>query len=351
MSVDLIRPDLVGMSTYVSSSTPGKIRLHINEVPWVRTEQLPVELNRYPDVEPQSNLEQELAKNYHVAPEELLLTRSADEGIDFVMRLFLRPGIDSIMQFPPAFLMYAFFARLHQASVISCSLEESDFRLNTELLRQLWQPHCKLIMLCSPNNPTGNLVDLETVATLCQEFAKRSIIVVDEAYVEFSKTVSATTLISSFDNLLVLRTLSKAHGLAGLRLGCVIGSAPLIKALRSIVPPFTFSSFVLETASRLLKNKSWVKRTVEDIVTFREALAAYLKNLSWVEKVYPSEANFILIKTKYAQAVHAWLEHHGILIRHFAGNPSMQDKLRITVGDATQNQALRTTLDSFSPHL
>ena len=349
MSVDLIRPDLVGMSTYVASSTHGKIRLHINEVPWAPTEEFPLSLNRYPDLEPQSHLEQELAEVYHVAPEELLLTRSADEGIDFVMRLFLRPGIDSIMQFAPAFSMYAFYAQLQQAAVISCPLEESDFGLNRELLRQLWKPHCKLIILCSPNNPTGNLIDLETVASVCQEFAKRSIVLVDEAYIEFSRAVSATTLINSFDNLLVLRTLSKAYGLAGLRLGSVIGSAPLMEALRGTVPPFTFSSLVLETASHLLKNKVWVKKTVENIVTFREKLAAYLKNFSWVEKVYPSEANFILIKTKHAQALYAWLEHHDILIRHFAGNPLMQDKLRITVGDALQNESLCRVLDSFRP--
>ncbi len=204
MSIDLIRPDLAGFSTYISSSTQGKIRLHINESPWSPTEELPchdlydiVGFNRYPDPEPQAQLEQELAEAYHVTPEELLLTRSADEGIDFVMRLFLRPGIDSIMQFPPTFSMYAFFARLQQATVISCPLDDSNFSLNGELLNQLWQPHCKLLMLCSPNNPTGNLVDLETVARLCQEFAKRSIIVVDEAYVEFSSAVSATTLINS----------------------------------------------------------------------------------------------------------------------------------------------------------
>jgi histidinol-phosphate aminotransferase len=148
----------------------------------------------------------------------------------------------------------------------------------------------------------------------------------------------------------VLRTLSKAHGLAGLRLGCVMGSTPLIQRLRAIVPPFTFSSLVLEKASRLLKNKSWVKTTVKNVVLFREELAAYLKNFSWIEKVYPSEANFILIKTKQALNVSSWLDQHGILIRHFTGNPLMQDKLRITVGDALQNQSLLAALDSFQPH-
>jgi histidinol-phosphate aminotransferase len=350
MSIDLIRPDLVGMTTYVTTSTHGKTRLHINESPWAPVEGLAVSLNRYPDLEPQSKLEQLLAEVYKVNPENLLLTRSADEGIDFVMRLFLRSGIDSIMQFPPAFFMYSFYARLQQADVISCPLKETDFSLDLELLHQLWKPYCKLLMLCSPNNPTGNLIDLKTIAELCKEFTRRSIVVVDEAYIEFANTVSATSLINTFDNLLVLRTLSKAYGLADLRLGCVIGSAPLIQALRSTVPPFLFSSFVLEKAFCILKNESWIKTTVENIVTYREELQTYLKTYSWVEKVYPSKANFVFIKTKHALSVFSWLEKHNILVRHFKGNPLMHDKLRITVGDTFQNEALCAALSSFQPH-
>jgi histidinol-phosphate aminotransferase len=406
MSIDLVRPELVGMTTYITTPTHGKTRLHLNESPWIPTEEFSVFLepvfkvtvadqgqgilsaqrqntlnvldgasteatkpfatsvdcenrflNRYPDLEPQSQLEQALAEIYYVNPENLLLTRGADEGIDFIMRLFLQPGIDSIMQFPPAFLMYAFYARMQQANVICCPLKDTDFSLDLELLDQLWQPHCKLIMLCSPNNPTGNLIDLEMIASLCQKYERRAIIVVDEAYVEFAQnrysnsteTVSATSLINSFDNLLVLRTLSKAYGLAGLRLGSVIGPAPLIQALRSITPPFTFSSLVIERALRVLKNASWIKTAVENIVMFREELQVSLRTFSWVEKVYPSEANFIFLKTKQAHSVSSWLEKNNILVRHYNGNPLLDDKLRITVGDRLQNEALLLALRSFQP--
>lgn len=346
-ALDLVRPDLAGIPNYLASSTKEKIRLHINESPWKPLEAYTLPLNRYPDVEPQLSLEKELSKFYQVAPCELLLTRGADEGIDFLMRLFLSPGRSSMMQFPPTFLMYAFYARLQQASIISCPLEGPDFHFNKERLLELWEPHCKMILLCRPNNPTGNLLSLETIASLCEEFSDRSIIVVDEAYIEFANTQSATTLIHRFENLFVLRTLSKAHGLAGLRLGCVIGSQAMIEAVRTIAPPFAFSSLVLEAALSAMKHPEWVEGTVKNIIHYREELILCLKNFPWVEHVFPSKANFILIKTSFAKPLYAWLEDHHILVRHFASNPVLQDMLRITVGTAAENELLLAVLHSF----
>jgi len=348
-ALDLIRPDLASMKSYIPGSDQLDGRLHMNELPWSPIDLPIARLNHYPAIEPQQQLQRQLSARYQVQPEALLLTRGSDEGIDLLMRLFLRSGMDSMMQCPPTFSMYAFYAHLQQAMVINCPLAEAEgFSLNLELMREKWQLNCKLIMLCRPNNPTGNLIHLKTISELCQHYQDRSIIVVDEAYIEFSDEISATSLINQFDNLIVLRTLSKACGLAGLRVGAIIAQPAIIKALETIVAPFTFSSAVLDLSVRALQNTAWFEEAIQRIKVSRAAMMADLQRSRWIEKVYPSAANFILVKTHDAKALFEYFSRQSIAVRQFATTPSLQQHLRITVGDEVQNKSVLAALVSFT---
>jgi histidinol-phosphate aminotransferase len=350
-ALKLIRPDLEGIPLYKTNNENLDCLLNANELPWAPpSSRAGISLNRYPTSTSKEKLQTVLADLYQVKPDEILITRGSDEGIDLLMRLFLRSNKDSIMQCPPTFAMYAFYARLQQATVINCPLEEKEdgFSLNTERLTTLWQPNCKLILLCCPNNPTGELLALNTIATLCKRYVNQSIIVVDEAYIEFSDAQSATSLINQFDNLIVLRTLSKAYGLAGLRLGAVIAAEPMIKTIQTICAPFTLSSSVLELGINALKDTAWFAKIRQCITQLRTKLASDLQSSPWIDTVYPSATNFLFMKTRYALPLAAWFLKKNIAIRSFPDNPQLTHYLRITVGDAYQNQQVLTALTSFT---
>ncbi|MBA3536385.1 MAG: histidinol-phosphate transaminase [Tatlockia sp.] len=348
MSVlDLIRPDLLTMKTYTPTGDDLNCRLHANELPWTPLSLYELPLNHYPDRQEQKKLETQIAERFQVRKEEMLLTRGSDDAIDFLMRFFLSARQDSFMQCPPTFPMYEFYSRLQQVETINCPLDfENDFHLSSDKLISLWRPNCKLIMICSPNNPTGTLLKLTTIATFCEQFRDKAAIVVDEAYIDFAQTPSASTLLSSFDNLIVLRTLSKAHGLAGLRLGAIIAQPQLIKAMQNAIPPYTLPSAVINLAQLALADKEWFSPKIQLILKEREMLNAELKKSPWIETVYPTHANFILIASPHAQALVLWFKEFGIAVRYFAAGP-MQKMLRITVGDSSQNQRLLTALASF----
>ncbi len=351
MSVlELIRPDLKSLPTYIPSGDKLPNRLHANELPWSPTSLEGVQLNHYPDSRGEQRLQVQLAEHYQVASDQIALTRGSDDGINLLMRLFLRAGQDSILQCPPTFPMYSFYAHLQQAEVLNCPLPaDKGFSLAIDQLISHWQPNCKLIMICRPNNPTGNLpLDLAAIAKLCSYFTAKAVVVVDEAYIEFAQTASATTLLSSFDNLVVLRTLSKAYGLAGLRLGSIIAQSKLIEALRNTIPPYSLASAVIELAQQALVNKTWFADKINYILAERKQLIAQLQQSAWLERVYPSSTNFIFVTSAYAQQLALWATEHDIAIRHFAANP-LANMLRITVGEQSQNQRLLAVLNSFQP--
>lgn len=353
MSVlNLIRSELLEIPTYTGGANKTTLRLHANELPWSVIESDSLDLNFYPENEAKLQLQGELAKRYQVNQDEITLTRGSDDGIDLLMRLFLRAGQDAFMQFPPTFSMYTFYAQLQQAEIIECPLNEQDnFNLSLNRVNESWKENCRMIMLCNPNNPTGNLIDLELIAALCNFYKNRSVIVVDEAYMEFANGQSATCLIPQFDNLIVLRTLSKAYGLAGLRLGAVLAQAPLIRTLNKIMAPYPLSSVVIRLASQALANNNWFNKVKEKIKEARNTLINALGVFSYIEKIYPSEANFILIKTTYARELAAWLTSQGITIKSFPSNSELENHLRITVGNDQQNLLLKTSLSSFQNNI
>ncbi len=343
-SLNLIRPDLIATKRYQACGDAMKHRLHLNELPW---SPLSSSLNRYPCEKQEQSLQAILAALYRIKSSQLLITRGSDEGIDALMRLFLRPGIDRVMQFSPTFSMYAFFARLQLAQVIDCPLNHEDnfsFPLNN--VEKTWRKNCKLIMICRPNNPTGNSLDLSTIASLCEQFRDRSIIVVDEAYIEFSSDLSAASLIAKYDNLVVLRTLSKAYGLAGLRLGSIIANPALIESVQNTLAPYRLSNQVIDTATQSLANPRWFKTALEQILAARSMLVQALERYPWIT-LYPSDANFLLIKTIHADKLFHLFSEQGIAVRRFNGTQQLHHHLRITVGDEAQNALLLNCLKLF----
>lgn len=346
MSVlNLIRPELRDIPVY-KGEEDAQYRLHANELPWSPIERS--SYNCYPSYEMQSQLKQKLASYYGIEESELVLTRGSDEGIDLLTRLFLRAGKDALLYFPPTFSMYAFYVRLQQAELLECPLNKADnFSLSLKAIENNWQPNCKLIMLCNPNNPTGTMVSLDLIISLCERYRNQSLIVVDEAYIEFTDKQSATSLIKQFDNLIILRTLSKAFGLAGIRLGAIIAQPSIIAALNKIIAPYSISTATVSIALQALCNKQWFITAINKIQNEREKLLTQLANIAWIEKIYPSEANFILIKTAYAGELADYLAKNKIAIRQFSTSSLLHQHLRITVGSEEDNVFLINTLNSF----
>ncbi|WP_232001736.1 histidinol-phosphate transaminase [Legionella spiritensis] len=349
MSVlDLIQPALRNIKNYQPDGDLQPCRLHANELPWAPPAVTDFALNHYPDNTLENRLREKLAGLYQVSQEHILITRGSDDGIDRLMRLFLRAGKDAILQCPPTFPMYAFYAQLQQAGILNCPLDEKeDYALSPEKLMAQWQPDCKIIVLCQPNNPTGTLLELQTIRTICEQFIHRAVVVVDEAYIEFAQTDSAAQLLSSFDNLVVLRTLSKAYGMAGLRLGAVLAQPQLIQVLQRTSAPYLLSNAVLSPALQALREADWYERRINDIIRQKEQLAAQLLRSPFIERVYPSRTNFLLVQTTHAHALKDRFQQHGIAVRHFPGAPDLHNKLRITVGDPEQNARLLAVLSTY----
>ncbi|WP_131781435.1 histidinol-phosphate transaminase [Legionella gresilensis] len=346
--MDLIRPELRDLKEYKPSQDNPSYRLHANESPWSPVKLQTLALNHYPNVNDQIALQEQLAIHYQVDSQSIALARGSDDGIDFLMRLFLSPGNDSILQCPPTFPMYMFYAQLQHAEVINCPLNpEKQFDLSIDELFTAWQPNCKLIFLCQPNNPTGNLITLENIAAICQRFSNKAMVVIDEAYIEFAACSSATTLLSQHENLVVLRTLSKAFGLAGLRLGCVIANPWVIKALQKIMAPYLLASPVMALAEQALQQPEWLTDSVHQILSERERVYGFLQQLPIIETIFPSEANFILVKTEHAKALTNWFKKHNLAVRDFLDTP-LEQFLRISISDKATNQILMTLLQEFS---
>lgn len=345
--MELIRPELKQIKHYKPLSDTFDYRLHTNESPWSPIALESIALNHYPSLLEQNQLEAQLANFYKINKEELVLTRGSDDGIDFLMRLFLNPGKDSLLQCPPTFPLYTFFAQLQHATVIDCPLNSDEqFNLSLERLFAAWQPHCKLIMLCRPNNPTGNLLTLEEIATICEYVQGKSVVVVDEAYIEFAEDYSASTLLPRYDNLIVLRTLSKALGLAGLRLGCVLGNQSVITLLKSIMAPYLLASPTIALAQRALSQQTWLTESIQQLIAERERVSLFLQNLPWVRQVYPSAANFVFINCQNTSSLVTWLTKNQLAVRDFLGTP-YEDFLRITIGDKATNQVFMNLMQEF----
>ena len=345
--LELIRPDLRGFKAYEHAVyDPGLSRLHANEARWRHGFDTTDDgLNVYPDPQP-ADLLRRLAGLYDIDGARLLLTRGSDDGIDVLSRAFCRAGQDRVVVCPPTFGMYAVSARIQGAEVVDVPLAESGFALDAEAVVSAARDGARLVFLCSPNNPTGNAIAPSDIADVCQGVAGRAVVVVDEAYGEFSRVPSALTLLPHHDNLVVLRTLSKAYALAGARLGVLCGASELLGVLRALLPPYPVPTPSLAAVEALLEPEALARARLEIAATLtrRETLAETLASLPGVRRVWPSEANFLLVQCRDAGRIMEACRERGLLLRDFSRKPGLAGCLRVTVGDPGENERL---VDAF----
>ena len=345
----LVRKEIRGMQAYdAAEQVDDTIRLNANESP----RQSPVgnfrrPLNRYPEVRPQK-LQKALARRFGCAAEQLLVTRGSSEAIDLVIRTFCEAGRDSVLVTSPSFSMYRHYARVQGANLIEVRARpEQDFAIDVDAILSACDDTTRLIFICSPNNPTGTTIAAADLERLLRERGDASAIVVDEAYIEFGDKPSATRLLGQYDNLLVLRTLSKALGFAGARCGAVAGPADVIRVLSAVQAPYALATPVVECVEDALQDDQLelAERTVEEIVQERERLRAALGDYDFVTRIWPSDANFLLVRAVDAPRIMRRCAEHNVLLRHFGGD--LEDCIRISVGSRDENDQLLRALDSL----
>jgi len=334
MISSLVREDLKEFVPYqIAKISRDLLRLHANESPWSFCGD---ELNRYP----QPVELEKIAAFYKANPAQILVTRGSNEGIDILMRLFCQAGSDEILTVYPTYEMYKVTAKLYGVKVNTLALDaNNNFAITVDSIIEAMTPKTKLIFICSPNNPTGSVMDYRSIKKLCQSTSSRCVIVLDEAYIEFSDSASATRLINGYPNLVILRTLSKAFGLAGIRVGIVLGNQDLIQYLQAIMPtypiPTPCQALIEQALSKENIVKMWINMSI--LKRSRRIISQSLSKLSFIRRVYPSEANFILIKVNNAQEVVEYSAGRGVLLR-LIGNDN--NFIRITLGSESDNNKL-----------
>ena len=330
-----------------ASWEPSLERLHANELPWRHADDdSRAGLNRYPEPQPRVLIER-LAELYAAPPACVLAGRGSDEAIDLLTRAFCRAGRDAVLVCPPTFGMYSVSARIQGAEVVQVPLLAANgFALDEQAVLERCTAAVKLIFLCSPNNPTGNLLDEAAILRIARRLAGRALVVVDEAYLEFAGRPSLARLVAEVPNLAILRTLSKAHGLAGARLGALIADPQIIALLRKIIPPYAIPQLTLEAVLDCLapEARSRSQAGVEALLAERRRLSQTLPTLPRVTKVWPSDANFVLVEFEDAGAALARAREARLLVRDARGYPGLGRALRITVGTPEQNGRLLEAL-------
>ena len=299
--------------------------------------------NRYPDPL-QWELKKKIASIKSVPPENIFLGNGSDECIDLLIRAFCEPKMDNIIICPPTYGMYEVCANINDVPVKAVSLT-SDFQLDLEALENAIDAHTKLIFLCSPNNPTANSLVREDVEMLLNNFD--GLVVIDEAYINFSRQRSFTMDLPEYPNLVVMQTFSKAWGLAALRLGMTMASAEIISILNKIKPPYNINQSTQELVIKALDNLDDVNAMIVEIVKQRGELAYTLDQMPFVQQVYPSDANFLLVKVDDAVGIYNYLKDQGIIVRNRNNVILCEGCLRITVGTEQENRELVDTLGRF----
>lgn len=339
----LLRKNILGMKPYSSARDEYKdlqadmVFLDANENPF------DTPLNRYPDPQ-QTRLKESIASQKKVSTDQLLLGNGSDEVLDLIFRAFCEPNQDSILTTPPTYGMYDVLANLNAVDNILVPLSP-DFQLEVDSILDAIKPQTKLLFICSPNNPSGNSVERKAIERLLKNF--NGLVVIDEAYIDFTKDRSWTQVLEEYPNLIVTQTLSKAYGLAGIRLGICYASKEIIAVLNKIKPPYNINSLTQESAIKAFENKDSVQAQIESILNERTNLINAFKSVPFIKKIYPSEANFILIKVDDANKRYEELIKNGIVVRNRSSQLHCENCLRITVGTPSENTQLITLLKTL----
>jgi histidinol-phosphate aminotransferase len=341
---NLVRENVKSMKPYSSArdefedfDTADMIFLDANENPFENG------VNRYPDPQ-QSNVKVVLAKQKKIKTNQILLGNGSDEVLDLLFRAFCEPKVDNIITLPPTYGMYGVLANLNAVENREVLLS-TDFQPQIEKIMDAVDENTKIIFLCSPNNPTGNSFSDENVAYLLKNF--NGLVVIDEAYIDFSEKESWINELDEYPNLIITQTLSKAYGLAGIRLGICYASTEVISVLNKIKPPYNVNELTQKRALDRLDNQNIINSEIESIIAQREELLKVLLNVKFVEKIYPTEANFILIKVDDANKRYDELIAKGIVIRNRTTQPLCENTLRLTIGTEVENKKLIEALSSL----
>jgi histidinol-phosphate aminotransferase len=340
--VTLLRPHLLKLKPYTSArdeySGSEGVFLDANENPFGSITE--VDHNRYPDPY-QSALKVEIAKIKGCEPSQIFLGNGSDEAIDLLFRAFCNPGKDNVILLPPTYGMYGVSASINQVEIRNVALTP-DFQLQPDKILAAADDHTKILFICSPNNPSGNKVKREDIYFLLDHFP--GIVVVDEAYIDFSSEPSLIQVLEQYPNLLVMQTFSKAWGLASLRLGMAFASPELIAILNQIKPPYNISGLTQDTVLAGLKNKVKVKELIEKILEERSYLRQELEKLPYILHIHPSDANFLLVQVPDANRFYEGLIQEKVIVRNRSTVLHCEDCLRITVGTREESHSLLQAL-------
>jgi len=342
---NLVRDNIKSMTAYSSArhefSGNASVFLDANENSFGSP--LPDNFNRYPDPL-QMEVKEKLSNIKGVPPQNIFLGNGSDEAIDLLFRIFCEPGRDNAIIFPPTYGMYQVCSEMNNVKLKKINLT-NDFQLDIEAIEEAIDPFTKLIFICSPNNPTGNSINRNDVEIILNNF--NGIVVIDEAYINYSKQKSFIAELTEYPNLVVMQTLSKAWGLAGLRLGMAFASQPIIDLMNKVKYPYNINTATQLLVLDALANIEWVNEHIAVTVNQREKLKNELLNLSFTESVYPSDANFLLAKMRNASGIYKSLVENGIIVRDRSKVILCDDCLRITVGTESENKVLIEVLNKL----
>jgi histidinol-phosphate aminotransferase len=334
----LIRPNVLKLKPYSSARDDFKgnasVFLDANENPY------PSEYNRYPDPH-QHKLKEKISSIKNVKTEQIFLGNGSDEPIDLLIRAFCEPGQDNVLIPQPTYGMYTVSADVNAVSIKTITLTP-DFDIDLEATRKAWDENTKLLFLCSPNNPSGNLLSMDRIKIVLNEFT--GLVIVDEAYIDFTDYKGFVPLLNDYPNLVILQTLSKAWGLANLRLGMCFASKEIISVLNKIKPPYNINGVTQSVALSQLEQVEQKNKWVSEIIVEREVAKVELLKIPSIKKVYPSQANFLLVKIANAKDVYQKLTTGGIVLRDRSNVVLCDDCLRITIGTSEENKILLTEL-------
>jgi len=335
--MSLVRENVKALSPYRSARDEfqgeAAISLDANENPFDRQT-----LNRYPDPY-QRKLKKKISALKDVEESSIFLGNGSDEAIDLLIRAFCEPGKDSILTFTPTYGMYQISADINAVETVQLPLT-ANFQIDLEKALEV---NAKLTFICSPNNPTGNDMDVEAVETILEN--SNGLVIVDEAYIDFSKRESWTKRLEEFPNLVVLQTFSKAYGMAAIRLGMAFANAEVIEILNKIKPPYNVNGLTQNFALEALENGETVRQDIYMILRERATMEEAMKELREVKKIYPSEANFLLIEIDRAVELYRHLSEKGIVVRD--RSKQVKDALRITIGTPQENKTLIENIKAF----
>jgi len=332
----LVRENIKVLKPYSSARdefkelTANMVFLDANENPFENG------VNRYPDPQ-QTSVKKELSELKKVPVNQILLGNGSDEVLDLIFRAFCEPKIDNIITLPPTYGMYHVLANINNVEEREVLLT-TEFQPNIDEILEVADANSKLLFLCSPNNPTGNSFSQENVETLLKSF--KGLVVIDEAYIDFSSEGSWLLRLNEFPNLIITQTLSKAYGMAGIRLGICYASLAIIAVLNKIKPPYNVNELTQQKALKRLLNKNKVQHEIVKILEQRKKLIEKLKLISFIEEIYPTDANFVLIKVDNAVGRYNDLLKKGIVIRNRTTQPLCENTLRLTVGTKSENMKL-----------